>query len=75
MPAITKVTSALMVLFDSVLDTFATAGWTDSNSSCGLNVANVALTSCGLSIVDALSEFAIALTQAISTILLGFSAS
>jgi hypothetical protein len=73
MPAITRITAGLMVLFDSVLDTFATAGWSDSSSACGLNVVNVALTNCGLSIVDALSELASTITRSIGTMLLGFS--
>lgn len=75
MPAITKITAALMVLLDSALDTFATAGWTDSNSACGINAVDVALTGCGLSILDALTELASALTHSISTLLLGFSVS
>ncbi len=75
MPAITKITAALMVLLDSALDTFATPGWTDANSACGFNGVDVTLTGCGLSFVDALSELTIALTGSISTVLLGFSVS
>jgi len=73
MPAITRITAALMVLFDSALDTFASAGWTGSNSACGINGINVTLTNCGLSFVDALSELTYTITEAISTMLLGFS--
>jgi hypothetical protein len=73
MPAITRITAALMVLLDSALDTFATAQWADSNSACGINVMDVTLTSCGLSFLDALSELTTTLTRSISTMLLGFS--
>ena len=73
MPAITKITAALMLLFDSMLDAFAGAGWTEAGTACGLNVVNVSLTNCGISLVDALSDLASTMTESFSTMLPGLS--
>ena len=71
MPAITSVTAALMVLFDAILGTFASAQSVNSPSACALNAVDVTLTSCGISFVDALTDLTHAVTQLASSLFVG----
>ena len=73
MASITNITASLLILFDEMLGIFATAEMTNSQAACDIGSVNATLTACGLTFMDALVDFTLAVTEFTSGALLGFS--
>ncbi len=74
MAPITNVTASLLILLDKVLDIFATAELTNTQTPCGIGSVNATLTACGLTFMDALVDITFAVTEFTSGVFLGLSA-